>query len=172
MEIVYRLSQFWQNVTAGPLTPEAAAEVAAILSDREMMLFRQMLPTDQRHAYRVFRLLEESDQTNGDLLAAALLHDVGKVRVDLSTWDRSVAVLGEAFVPQKADEWGSGEAEGWKRPFVVRKNHPAWGARLAEEAGSRPAVVDLIRRHQDKPTSDSRPNSDLLAMLQWADDQS
>ena len=172
MDIIYRLSQFWQNVTAGPLSQQAAGEVAAVLNDQELALFRQMSPSDQWHAYRVCRLLKRQGHTNCDLLAAALLHDVGKVRINLSAWDRSVAVLGETLLPHKAESWGQGGVDGWSRPFVVRQQHAAWGARLAEGAGSRPAVIDLIERHQDKLPTGNEPPGDLLAALQWADDQS
>lgn len=172
MGIVYRLSQFWQNVTAGPLSPQAANDVASILNEQEAVLFAQMSSSDQWHAYRVYRLVRESGQTNNDLLAAALLHDVGKVHVDLSAWDRSVAVLGETLAPRKVEGWGRGQANGWKRPFVVRKKHARWGARLAEQAGSRPAVVELIERHQDSPLSGSEHEVELLTLLQWADNQS
>ena len=41
---------------------------------------------------------------------------------------------------------------------------------LAIAAGSRPVVVELIRRHQDKPPAEDQL-AGLLRALQWADDQ-
>ena len=67
------------------------------------------------------------------------------------------------------DSWS--ENSGWKHTFVVREQHAAWGAALAEEAGSSEEVVDLILRHQDPlPMTEGR-NDASLALLQWADGQ-
>jgi hypothetical protein len=41
---------------------------------------------------------------------------------------------------------------------------------MAAAAGSRPVVVELIRRHQDKPLAEDEL-ADLLRAMQWADDQ-
>ena len=49
-----------------------------------------------------------------------------------------------------------------RRPFIARARHPQWGAEMAA-AGSRPAVIDLIRRHQDKHDSVDNENDRLLA---------
>lgn len=171
MDVTYRLSQLWHNVTAQPLSLPDLREIANDLSLGEIALFRQMSNSDQQHAFRVYRLLRASGQTDGDLLASALLHDVGKVRVNLSAWDRSIAVLGETFVPDRVNHWGQGDHSGWKRAFVVREQHAAWGAALAENAGSRPAVVDLILRHQDPLPVNGSEKDERLMLLQWADDQ-
>ncbi|MFL7837608.1 MAG: HD domain-containing protein [Candidatus Promineifilaceae bacterium] len=171
MDIRYRLSQFWHNVTAKPLSGLEQEQITNDLTPQELDLFKQMSINDQRHGYRVYRLLRDSGHTDCDLLAAALLHDVGKVKVDLSVWDRTLAVLGETFFPQKAKEWGVGTNGGWKRTFVVREQHAAWGGDLAEQAGSRKDVIDLILRHQEPVLLNGSGRDDRLALLQWADDQ-
>lgn len=171
MDLRYRLSQFWRNVTAQPLTALEQEEISESLNPDELALFRLMSTSDQRHAYRVYTLLRASGHSDADLLAAALLHDVGKIRVDLSAWDRTVAVLGETLLPQKAKAWGDGEAGGWRRTFVVREQHASWGAILAVEAGSREDVIDLILRHQDPLSLNGSGEDERLALLQWADDQ-
>jgi putative nucleotidyltransferase with HDIG domain len=105
-------------------------------------------------------------------LAAALLHDIGKTRYPLSVWDRILIVVGGALFPGRASAWGNGSLDGWRRPFVVRAHHPAWGAEMAAAAGSRGRVVELIRRHQDELVQEREDDDRLLARLQWADDQS
>ena len=171
MDILYRLGQLWHNMTAQPLSQPELKEITNNLTHQELSLFRQMSQSDQQHAYRVFRLLRDSGQVDVDLLAAALLHDVGKVRGDLSAWDRSIVVLGETFAPQRAKQWGNGDESGWERAFVVREQHAAWGAALAKNVGSRPGVVDLIKRHQDPLPVDDRRKDERLMLLRWADDQ-
>ncbi len=171
MGILYRLGQLWHNVTAQPLSRPELEEIEDRLNPGELGLFERMSDSDQRHAYRVYTSLKTRGQVDPDLLAAALLHDVGKIKCKLSIWDRSVAVIGERVAPQKVDRWGGVDGARWKRSFVIRKHHPDWGARLAAQAGSRPAVVDLIRRHQDSSQDAENPTDELLALLQWADNQ-
>jgi hypothetical protein len=171
MDVRYRLSQFWHNITAQPLSKFEQEQIANNLTPQELELFLQMSDSDQRHGYRVYRLLRDNGYTDSDLLAAALLHDIGKVHANLSAWDRAMAVLGEALWPGKAKEWGEGERRGWKRTFVVRERHAAWGGDMAEKAGSRKAVIDLILHHQDPQPMNKNESDKRLMLLQWADDQ-
>lgn len=171
MGLRYRLRQLFNNLTAGPLHEDARAEIGAVLSPAEVALFGRFTHADQWHSYRVLRTLRDAGYNHPDLLAAALLHDIGKTRCPLSAWDRTVIVVGEALFPGRADEWGRGQPASWRRPFVARTCHPAWGAEMAIQAGSRPAVVDLILRHQDQLAGTESENDRLLAYLQWADDQ-
>jgi hypothetical protein len=167
----YRLRQLRDNLTAEPLPADARAEIATVLSPSEQALFGRFTYADQWHSYRVLRMLREAGYNHPDLLAAALLHDIGKTRCPLSAWDRTVIVVGEALFPGRAERWGHGSLDSWRRPFVARACHPAWGAEMAAEAGSRPGVVDLIRRHQVPLDGIEDENDKLLTGLQWADDQ-
>jgi len=167
----YRIRQLRDNLTAGPLTAEARAEIAQHLTAAERDLFFGFTYADQWHSYRVLRTLREAGYNHPDLLTAALLHDIGKIRCPLSIWDRTVIVVGSALFPRRAEAWGRGPLASWRRPFVARAQHPAWGAETAHEAGVRPAVVEMIRRHQDKVDGEEDEIDRLLVTLQWADDQ-
>lgn len=168
----YRLWQFWQIVTAVPLEPAMRAEVAAVLSAQELALFDRFSLNDQWHSYRVMQMLRDAGHTQPALLVAALLHDVGKTRLSLSIWQRSLIVLVSLLLPRQAAVWGQGEAVGWKRPFVVKAQHPAWSAAMATAAGSLPQAIELMRRHQDPiAPNDTSEEATLLRLLQWADDQ-
>jgi hypothetical protein len=168
----YRLRQFWQNITAPQFTAVALEEVAARLTPTEMALFQQFTNSDRWHSYRVMKTLQMAGQTHPDLLTAALLHDVGKTRVPLTVWERSWIVAAEMVWPGKTAVWGQGAPVGWRRPFVVKAQHPVWGAAMAATAGSRPCVVELIGRHQDVVSETAvTPTDELLRHLQWADDQ-
>ena len=178
MELIYRLEQFWQLVRASPLAPSAWEEIEAILMPAEVDLFRNYAIADRRHAYRVLRTLRAAGDEHPDLLAAALLHDVGKVRCALPLWARVAGALADICCPGRVKKWGHAGPESrtglrtWRRPFVIREQHPAWGAEMAAAAGSRPQVVSLIRHHQDKQRrSVSGETAALLQRLQWADDQ-
>lgn len=172
MGLSYRLQQLRDNLWAAPLPAAARAEIAGLLTPAENNLFDRFSPADQQHSYRVLRALVDAGYNHPDLLAAALLHDIGKTRYPLSVWDRILIVVGGALFPGHVSAWGNGPLDGRRRPFVVRARHPAWGAEMAAAAGCRPRVVELIRRHQDKLVQERDEADRLLARLQWADDQS
>ena len=148
------------------------AEVATILSAPELALFDRFSLNDQWHSYRVMKMLQAAGHTQPALLVAALLHDVGKTKLSLSIWQRSLIVLVSLLLPRQTAVWGQGEAVGWKRPFVVKAQHPAWSAEMAAAAGSLSQAVALMRRHQDPiAPHDTSEEAALLRLLQWADDQ-
>jgi hypothetical protein len=171
VRIAYRLGQLWANLSAGPFTAPARAEVAEVLDATEQKLFDLFSRADQWHSYRVLRCLRDAGYNHPDLLTAALLHDIGKTKCPLSIWDRTVIVVGGALFPTQVKRWETGSLDSWRRPFVARAFHPEWGADMAAAAGTRPAVVELIRRHQDKVENIQDERDQLLAYLQWADDQ-
>lgn len=173
MGIGYRVGQFWRNMSASPLPAEAMEGVTAVLTTAEMALFNRFSLSDQQHSYRVLCALQTAGQTEPSLLTAALLHDVGKSCYSLKVWERSLAVLLAIIMPQRVKIWGQGEARGWRRPFVVKVQHPGWGADMVAAAGGCPLTVALIRRHQEVlPETADSPEDQLLRLLQWADDQS
>ncbi len=171
MRVTYRLRQLRANLAAEPLTEPARREVADVLTTDELALYAGYSLADQWHSYRVLCCLRDAGYNHPDLLTAALLHDIGKVRCPLSIRDRTVIVVTGALFPGQVERWGQGVPDGWRRPFVARTQHPEWGAQMAEATGSRTLVVELIRRHQDKLVSIQNEADRLLAILQWADDQ-
>ncbi len=145
--------------------------VTAVLTEPQLALFNQFSPTDQWHSYRVMCALQAAGHDQPDLLTAALLHDIGKTKLPISVWERSLIVAGQVLAPGKAVEWGQAETSRWQRPFVVKAQHPVWGAEMTEQVGCTPLTVSLIRRHQDTLTGRPLTEEDeLLQILQWADD--
>jgi hypothetical protein len=121
--------RFVTSLSAHP--PDVADEVWAEdhLLPGEVGLWRRMNNLDRRHSVKVARRFVEArpDATRAEI-AGALLHDVGKVECDLGTWGRVVAsVVG-----------------GRTERFRTYQDHEFIGSRLAEEAGSDPATVELI----------------------------
>lgn len=164
MRIAYRVKQFCQTLAA-PLRPADVAYAAARLSPALLRLFQGMTPAEQQHSIALSRALEAQGHTDPDLLAAALLHDVGKTRHPPHLWERVVVVLGEHFTPRQAAAWGAGAPHGLRRGFVIRQQHAAWGAELARQAGASPRTVALIRQHHSDPAGDPE-----LIALQKADE--
>ncbi len=173
MRVRYRLGQFWRILTAVPLDDSAQQSVTAVLTPAEMALFDQLSANDQWHSFHVMHMLQSAGRSDPDLIKAALLHDVGKAGVRFTLWQRSLVVLASVLLPRRTAVWGQGEAGGWRRPFVVKSQHPAWGAELAAKAGCSPRTVSLISRHQEPlPETAVTAEDELLGQLQWADDQS
>lgn len=170
--IIYRIRQFWQAIWISPPTTEQLAVAQSILTTSQMNLFMQMQASEQNHSLRVLRTIQDQGDTNPDLLVAALLHDVGKIRYPLRLWERVFIVLGKKMFPNKSKHWGQAPPRGWRRPFVVAEQHPLWGGDLCLGAGTAPMAVTLIKRHQEKSgsTSSNQLEDHLLSILQKADD--
>lgn len=170
MSAVYRVRQFIQ--AAGAWIRPAEVEEALLeryLSPQALELFRAMPSQDRQHALNVFRTLQQEGDDDPNLLAAALLHDVGKgvpPRGGPRLWHRVAVVLMRAFWPGLLERLGQEDRDGWRRPFYVQQHHPALGAELAQQADCSPITVGLIRRHEDPPHQGDDP---LLAALQAAD---
>lgn len=153
-------------------------EVREFLTPALVDLFEKMHPSEQAHSLRIFHKLINSGENSRDLLTAALLHDIGKIRFPLYPWDRALVVIGQACFPKSVEQWGRGNPHGWKRPFVVAREHPKWGAQMAASGGASAMTVRLILRHQDLGTKDDVDNENLeleerlLQQLRLVDNES
>lgn len=171
--ISYRVSQFWAALQTTQLQASDLEPAKAVLSNHQLALFKQLQPSEQAHALHTLRTLKEQGETHPDLLTAALLHDVGKIKHPLHLWERVIIVLAKQLFPGRIKAWGRANPRGWWRPFVIAYQHPQWGADLAGEAGTSPLAIHLIREHQNETiteTADVMTNH-LLQTLQAADNQ-
>lgn len=172
MRLVYRTRQFWRALHAKPGKEELAL-IQQALSPPLLVLFLRMQASEQAHSFRVFHRLLQQGEKHPDLLAAALLHDVGKSLHPLRLWERVMIVLGKHFFPEQANLWGQGGPSGLQRAFVVSNQHPRWGAEMAKQAGASPVTVRLIERHQDPaPPKPANLEDQLLFQLQLSDNES
>lgn len=170
--IRYRSQQFWSAIRAQSLNEAELRRVSSILSPAQLDLFSRLQPSEQVHALRVLNAVQEEPETSPDLWVAALLHDVGKSRVPLKTWERVLIVLVRKFLPGKAAAWGRGLPNGWRRAFVVAEQHPVWGAELAAQVGCSALTIDLIGLHQQpSPGQIPAEAAHLLALLRAADEK-
>lgn len=155
-----------------PAGPSADNErwVASVLSDNELKLWTRMSRADRRHAVGVAREVERElgHQATKPVLAAALLHDVGKVSAGLGTYGRVVAtVAGAAAGRSMAQAWTEGK--GFTRKVGLYLRHPELGADMLALAGSDPLTVTWAREHH-LPTEDWTLPSPIAHALKSADD--
>lgn len=167
---MYRVSQFFRALVAW-VTKRDIGLLSEYLTPPQAELFQRMPRCDQRHGLDVFYALRRKQHHDHDLLAAALLHDVGKSGGGLRLWHRVLIVLIEAIGPQLLDRLAEDEPRSWRYPFFVHQHHPELGAELAQAVGCSPVTVELIRRHQEPPASSpfGTRQDELLAALQEAD---
>lgn len=158
----YRSRQFFGALRAR-VEEDERAEVAAHLTPAEQRLFQSMDLRDQRHALDVLRALKASGQRDPSLLAAALLHDVGKGPIKL--WHRVAFVVLRAVSPGLLRRVARADNSGWRGALARTLDHAEGGAALAEEAGSTAETVRLIRLHRSPAGDDA-----VLALLQAADE--
>lgn len=104
--------------------------VSSVLRDEEYALWSTMRVEDRRHSLVVAgRYRDANRSATRPELAAALLHDVGKVVSGLGTWRR---VLATVIGPRG-------------RLFRDYHDHERLGAVLVMRAGSDPLTVAMIR---------------------------
>jgi len=164
----YRASQFLHAVLDRP-APGDADLLRAHLPASLQALFARLGPAEQAHALAVLRTLLRQGHSDPALLAAALVHDVGKTRAPLRLMDRVLVVLADRLIPRPARRWSQGAPSGWRRPFVVAAQHATWGEAMLMQAGAPPTLAELVRRHHDPLPIPSTAVDHLLAALQAAD---
>ena len=134
-----------------------------MLREPERVLFETMTLRDQQHCLEVYGRLRERGHDEPGLLAAALLHDVGKGPVAL--WHRVAYVVLEAATPKLLDRLVKpGAGAGWREALYRCRHHAALGAEQARRAGAAEQVIALIRA--DAPASEDAS----VVALRAADD--
>lgn len=155
-----------------PGGPGRAAEawVAERLLPGELELWRSMSRPDRRHAHGVARRVERAlgVEATRPVLAAALLHDVGKTDSRLRTYGRVVATISGAVAGREmADVWRN--QSGFIRRVGLYLLHPRIGAEQLELAGADPLTVAWAREHH-LPEDQWTIPAHLGAALKDADD--
>ncbi len=171
MSVRYRTIQFLRALLDKP-SPVGIEFARSHLPAELQPLFRRMSPSDQAHSIRVCRALRQDGHSDPELLVAALLHDVGKCLEPLNAFERVLVVLANRMAPGQVLKWSEGQANGWRRAFIVAQKHPDWGAALVAEHGASPTTVELIRQHQ-RSTAERGDDAftHRLSLLQAADSE-
>lgn len=174
--VAYRLGQVRQQLGfVAPLSAEDKQEVQRWLPTSALPLFGTMSHADQQHSLRVCRGLQAQGCIERDMLAAALLHDVGKAQGRVPFWTRPVIVLGKRCAPRllarvivpltqvgtaSSRPFGvsiasedamkrSLQGATWRRALSYAWWHAEIGADLATDAGLSERATLYIRTHHE-----------------------
>jgi hypothetical protein len=128
-KIGHLAARFFTSLSAKPPSAVTEAWVAERLLPGEQGLWDQMSNQDRRHSALVGqRFATMVPDAPRELVAGALLHDVGKIECGLGTFSRVAATL---IGPRG-------------KRFTAYHDHEEIGARMAAEAGSAGTTVELI----------------------------
>ncbi|MEY2447736.1 MAG: hypothetical protein QOH79_1212 [Acidimicrobiaceae bacterium] len=142
----------------------------AQLLPKEVELWRRMSNPDRRHAAAVAREVERSlgHEAGRPVIAAALLHDVGKIESGLRTYGRVIATLCGMLVGRdQARVWMS--SRGFTRRVGLYLLHPELGGDLLGMAGSDPLTEAWTREHH-KPSEQWTVSPEIAQVLKDCDD--
>jgi len=151
----YRLGQGLQHLgLVTPLKAEDHKQVARWLPSSARTLFYTMSKADQQHSLRVCRGLLAQGYVEPDLLAAALLHDVGKAEGRVPFWTRPTIVLSKVLAPGwlkrsaiHPHNFTTRHVPRWQQALSYAWWHADVGAELAAQAGLSERAALYIRTH-------------------------
>lgn len=147
----HRARRFFGSLVSVAPDARDSAWVRGWLTEREQVLFARMRSGDRAHSIAVARSIEGHYRRGGAdaprwVMAAALMHDVGKSVPDLGTYGRVVATLsGWAGGADMAEVWA--DTTGFTRKVGLYLKYPELGRDLLAVAGSDERVVAWAREH-------------------------
>ncbi|MEL7158442.1 MAG: hypothetical protein AAFN30_17840 [Actinomycetota bacterium] len=163
--------RFFGSLRPGPPPAAEEAWARARLNDGQRRLWDRLANPDRRHGVEVARAVEAElgPSATDAVLAAALLHDAGKIVSGLGTFGRVGATLFWAVADHdRAAVWHDGD-RGLLRRLAEYRLHPELGARLLEEADADPLTATWAREHHLPPEQWTIDPS-VAAVLKSCDD--
>ena len=146
--------RFVRALSPRPPRDRDVAWVSGILQPAELALWRSLPNHDQRYTIRVAkdveaRLADTDYAGQPRWLAAALLHDVGKLDAGLGVVGRSVAtVMGAVGGPARVDRWV--QTSGFRRRAAWYLHHDDRGADRIRAAGGREEAARWASAHHHR----------------------
>jgi HD domain len=162
--------RFVGSLRPGGPAPDDDLWAVGLMVPGEVLLWRRMSGADRRHAVGVARRVDAAlgARASRPVLAAALLHDVGKIDSRLGPVRRAAATVAGMVAGRTAVQRWRGRAG-----IVGRTGrylcHDEIGADLLADAGSDGLTVAWAREHHLAPGRWSVP-TDVAQALKAADD--
>lgn len=169
-KIPHLTRRFFGSLRPGGPGPENERWVQSVLSGAEHHLWRQLSGPDRRHSVGVARAVKArlGERATQAVLAAALLHDVGKLRSGLRTPGRVLAtVVAGIGGRERISQWSA--QRGYRQRIGLYLGHPEIGAAMLRAVGSDPVVVQWAAQHH-RPAADWTIDRQVAAVLNEVDD--
>ncbi|MGH8992287.1 MAG: HD domain-containing protein [Acidimicrobiia bacterium] len=163
--------RFFGALRPGVPSPADDEWVRGVLEAPELALWVRLPAHDRRHTVEVARRLESllaatPHAGESRWLAAALLHDVGKLASGLSVPGRVVATLAGMALGWRLSAWE--EFRGVRRRISQYLRHGEIGADMIRMAGGREEVAAWAYAHHDRSRLDTGmfPASVVAALVE------
>lgn len=173
----HRARRFFRSLVARAPSQEETLWAENHLNDPERRAFARLGPGDRSHSIGVAkkvvanldRISTELDGDPGDwIVAAALLHDIGKSVPGLGIYGRVIATVSGSLVgDDMAEHWA--EKSGMTRKIGLYLKYPELGVTILELAGSDPRVIAWSAQHHSAPADWTIPLA-VGQLLSDADD--
>lgn len=146
--LLHLTGRFLGSLSPRPLSEADRTWVGEVLGPGEARLWERMPEADRKHAAGVAREVQHrlGARATPAVLAAALLHDVGKIESGLGTPGRVFATIVTALVGRRRVE-GWEHAEGVSGRLGRYAAHPRLGGELLQDADADPITVAWAREH-------------------------
>ncbi len=175
--LLHLSKRFFGAVRPGSPSPGDEAWAKAQLNDGERLIWARMNNPDRRHAIAVARAVVEEfsavGSEHGDdrrVLAAALLHDSGKILSGMRTPSRVFATVFWAVADDTlADRWLADAVGGPRQKLAEYRRHPELGGEMLKVAGSDPLTYGWAADHHRPQEKWSVP-TDIGTVLKDCDD--
>ena len=143
--ILHLVRRFFGSIPGRP--PNVGDEVWAegFLVPGERSLWVRSSNRDRRHAIDVAKRFAGAADRTRDEMAAALLHDIGKIESGLSTWER----VGATLFGARTTRW---------RAY---RDHESIGLELCRRAGSSERTLAVLADPRDPAARDLRAADDI-----------
>lgn len=174
MKLRHLSGRFARALWPGPPRADDLAWVESVLTPAGFVQFRRQANHDQRHAIGVARDVEArlaGTEYAGDprWLAAALLHDLGKLDSHLGVYGRVVATVSGAIAGRDtAEHWST--SRGFTRRVGLYLRHADLGADRIRIAGEPEEAARWSTAHHDPASWNELPIPEpVIAALDAAD---
>ena len=164
---MYRVKQFfWGLLSLYKKTDDKF--IAKFLNKDEIEMFKKLKINDQHHCIRVCKeALEVNDSfelkiDQYKLGKAALLHDIGKIKLHLNLFEKSIIVILDKLT------------KGYIRKFDNIKqiniyfNHPKIGYYMLKEKGYSEELLEVVKYHHNKQ---KLRQNEYLTIIAFCDDR-
>ena len=171
MRIGHLSKRFFGSLRPGGPPSDDVAWARSQMLPGEREIWQQMSNADKRHSIAVARRVERAlgHEAGRPVLAAALLHDCGKIDADLGAYGRVVATLSVSIAGRSAaEDWTL--ARGFTRKIGLYARHPEIGADRLALAGSDPLTIAWAREHHQPEETWTIPHHLAIALKEADDD--